>query len=227
MRVLLIDDDTALAELLCDYFALHDPSLVHATNGREGLARVASGSCDVVLLDIMLPGDDGFAVCRELRKSSAMPVIMLTARGDPNDRIAGLDLGADDYVAKPFNPRELLSRIRAVLRRAVAAPTLSERLEVGDVRIDVPAQKAEVGGVRLTLTSFEFRLLVALARGSGQVMTREDLARALTGGDYDPSVDRSLDVHVSHLRQKLGDDSREPTRIRTIRGLGYLFVRPS
>ena len=227
MRVLLIDDDTALAELLVEYFTPHQTTVTHATSGRAGLELLAGDPFDVVLLDVMLPGDDGFVVCRNIRLSHRVPIIMLTARGDQHDRITGLDLGADDYVPKPFNPRELLSRIRAVLRRTAPAQAELERLEVGDVRIDVPAHKAEVGGALLTLTSFEFRLLVALARGTGEPMKREDLARALKGGEYDPSVDRSLDVHVSHLRQKLGDDARDPKRIRTVRGIGYVFVRPS
>ncbi len=227
MRVLLVDDDTGLAELLSEYFAPHGATVDHVTSGGPALQRLAENKHDVVLLDVMLPGDDGFEVCRKIRGKSLVPILMLTARGDDHDRIVGLDLGADDYVPKPFNPRELMSRIRAVLRRTQQSRT-EEKLEVGDVVIDVPAHAATVGGELVTLTSFEFRLLVALARRAGEAMTREDLARALKGGDeYDPSVDRSLDVHVSHLRQKLGDDARDPKRIRTVRGVGYVLVRPT
>ena len=227
MRVLLVDDDTGLAELLSEYFAPHGATMDHVTSGPPALQRLAENKYDVVLLDVMLPGDDGFEVCRKIRGKSLIPILMLTARGDDHDRIVGLDLGADDYVPKPFNPRELMSRIRAVLRRTQQSKT-EEKLEVGDVLIDVPAHAATVSGSPVTLTSFEFRLLVALARRAGEAMTREDLARALKGGDeYDPSVDRSLDVHVSHLRQKLGDDARDPKRIRTVRGVGYVLVRPT
>jgi two-component system response regulator CpxR len=167
---------------------------------------------------------------------------MLTARGDDTDRVVGLELGADDYVPKPFNPRELLARMRAVLRRVqpspppMVAPSPPEPpgwIAVGDLTVDVPAHKATLGGRELSLTSFEFRVLVVLARRAGEPVTREELAnevlprRVGDAAPYDPSVDRSLDVHVSHLRQKLGDGPREPKRIRTVRGIGYILVKPS
>jgi DNA-binding response OmpR family regulator len=151
---------------------------------------------------------------------------MLTARGEDTDRVVGLELGADDYVPKPFNPRELLARMRAVLRRArPKAP--SDRIEVGDLVVDVPAHRASRAGQELALTSFEFRVLVVLARRAGETVTREELAGAVLpkGDRYDPSVDRTLDVHVSHLRHKLGDAGREPRVIRTVRGVGYVLVR--
>jgi DNA-binding response OmpR family regulator len=157
-----------------------------------------------------------------------VPIVMLTARGDDNDRVVGLEIGADDYVPKPFNPRELLARMRAVLRRGQHAPA-PDRVEVGDLVIDVPGHKASLAGRELQLTSFELRVLVALARRAGETVTREELAHVVLpkGDKYDPSVDRSLDVHVSHLRQKLGDDARESRRIRTVRGVGYVLVKPS
>jgi DNA-binding response OmpR family regulator len=166
-------------------------------------------------------------VCRQIRAKHEVPIVMLTARGEDTDRVVGLELGADDYVPKPFNPRELLARMRAVLRRTRPKVTAPERVEVGDLVIDVPGQKAELGGRDLQLTSFEFRVLVVLARRAGETVTREELAGAVLpkGDRYDPSVDRSLDVHVSHLRHKLGDDGREPRRIRTVRGVGYVLVR--
>ena len=225
MRILLVDDDAELADLLREYFAGHDVSLEVAPDGQDGLVRLNQGSYDAVLLDVMLPGEDGFEVCKRIRESSDVPVIMLTARGDDDDRIVGLDLGADDYVPKPFNPRELLSRLRAVLRRSKSAESAS-RLVVGDLVIDVPAQKVTLGEGDLALTSFEFRLLVELARRAGRIVRRKELASALDFGEYDPSVDRSLDVHISHLRSKLQDDARDPKRIRTVRGVGYVLVRP-
>ena len=225
MRILLVDDDAELADLLREYFAGHDVSLEVAPDGRDGLSRLNSEAYDAVLLDVMLPGEDGFEVCKRIRESSDVPVIMLTARGDDDDRIVGLDLGADDYVPKPFNPRELLSRLRAVLRRSKSAEGAT-RLVVGDLVIDVPAQKVTLREGDLALTSFEFRLLVELARRAGRIVRRKELANALDFGEYDPSVDRSLDVHISHLRSKLQDDARDPKRIRTVRGVGYVLVRP-
>ena len=229
MHILLVDDDAELADLLREYFAGHEVELEVARDGQEGLSRLAEDAFDAVLLDVMLPGDDGFAVCKRIRETNDVPVIMLTARGDDTDRIAGLDLGADDYVPKPFNPRELLSRLRAVLRRAKAqSGEIATRIVVGDLVIDVPAQKVSIGRTSdLALTSFEFRLLVELARRAGRIVRRSELANALDFGEYDPSVDRSLDVHISHLRSKLQDDARDPKRIRTVRGVGYVLVRPT
>ncbi len=226
MRALLVDDDRDLARLLQDYLGPHGVELEHVETGAIALDRLDSRAYDVVLLDVMLPGADGFEVCRRIRRKHEVPIVMLTARGEDTDRIVGLELGADDYVPKPFNPRELLARVRAVMRRARPG-AVSERLAVGDLDIDVPAHKVSLSGKEVTLTSFEFRLLVALARRAGETVPREELASALKGGAYDPTVDRSLDVHVSHLRQKLEDDAREPKRIRTVRGVGYALVRPS
>ena len=149
---------------------------------------------------------------------------MLTARGDDTDRIVGLELGADDYVPKPYNPRELLARMKAVHRRARPG-SVAEKLTVGELEIDAPAHRVRLRGEEVQLTSFEFRLLLELARRAGETVPREELAKAVKGGEYDPSVDRSLDVHVSHLRQKLEDDGHDPRRIRTVRGVGYVLVR--
>jgi DNA-binding response OmpR family regulator len=233
MRALLVDDDRELARLLSEYLASHGVSIDHVEDGARALERLAEKHAyDIVLLDVMLPEMDGFEVCRRIRSKYDVPVVMLTARGEDTDRVVGLELGADDYVSKPFNPRELLARMRAVLRRArpQAAPT-GEHVEVGDLVVDVPAHKATLGGRELQLTSFELRVLVVLARRAGETVTREELANAVlpklqSGAGYDPSVDRSLDVHVSHLRHKLGDDAREPKRIRTVRGVGYVLVKP-
>jgi DNA-binding response OmpR family regulator len=233
MRALLVDDDQELARLLADYLASHGVSLDHVGDGAVALDRLEGPEAyDIVLLDVMLPGLDGFEVCRRIRDKHDVPVVMLTARGEDTDRVVGLEIGADDYVPKPFNPRELLARMRAVLRRARApAAPAAEHIEVGDLVVDVPAHKASLRGRTLQLTSFELRVLVALARRAGETVTREELASAVLpklqdGPRYDPSVDRSLDVHVSHLRHKLGDDAREPKRIRTVRGIGYVLVKP-
>jgi DNA-binding response OmpR family regulator len=234
MHALLVDDDRELARLLSDYLGSHGVALDHVGEGSVALERLGGAEAyDIVLLDVMLPGIDGFEVCRRIRAKYDVPVLMLTARGEDTDRVVGLEIGADDYVPKPFNPRELLARMRAVLRRArPALASASERVEVGDLVVDIPAHKATLGGKELQLTSFELRVLVALARRAGETVTREELASAVlpkipSGPRYDPSVDRSLDVHVSHLRHKLGDDAREAKRIRTVRGIGYVLVKPA
>jgi DNA-binding response OmpR family regulator len=228
MRVLLVDDDRELGRLLRDYLVPHGVAIDAVEDGRRGLDALASAvdPYDLVLLDVMLPEIDGFEVCRRIRALHDVPIVMLTARGEDTDRVVGLELGADDYVPKPFNPRELLARMRAVLRRA-RPKVPSDRIEVGDLVVDVPAHRATRDGQELPLTSFEFRVLVVLARRAGETVTREELAGAVLpkGDRYDPSVDRTLDVHVSHLRHKLGDAGREPRVIRTVRGVGYVLVR--
>ncbi len=228
MRALLVNDDRELARLLSDYLGSHGVALAHVEDGVSALERLASEAFDIVLLDVMLPTIDGFEVCRRIRIEHPVPIVMLTARGDDNDRVVGLEIGADDYVPKPFNPRELLARMRAVLRRTHPPPRTIEWRSAISV-IDVPAHKASLRGRELQLTSFELRVLVALARRAGETVTREELANMVLpkGDKYDPSVDRSLDVHVSHVRHKLGDDAREPKRIRTVRGVGYVLVKPS
>jgi DNA-binding response OmpR family regulator len=242
IRALLVDDDPDLARLLADYFAAHEVVVTHVLDGPRGLEALAAGTFDVVLLDVMLPGIDGFEVCRRIRAGYDVPVVMLTARGDDADRIVGLELGADDYVPKPFNPRELLARMRAVLRRARPGAASEEglrvareRLTVGPLEIDHGARVVKKGGVEVSLTSFEYRILVVLARRAGETVTREELASEVREpsqgkakeATYDPSVDRSLDVHVSRLRQKLEEDPKEPRLIKTVRGVGYVLSRPS
>jgi DNA-binding response OmpR family regulator len=231
MRALLVDDDAQLARLLSDYLGPHGVRLDHVEEGASALERLGDGEAfDVVLLDVMLPGIDGFEVCRRIRARHDVPILMLTARGEDMDKVTGLEIGADDYVPKPFNPRELLARMRAVVRRSrPAASKGGDRIDVGDLVVDVPGHKAYLRGNELVLTSFEFRVLVALARRAGETVTREELAGAVLpkADRYDPSVDRSLDVHVSHLRHKLGDDAHQPKRIRTVRGVGYVLLRPS
>jgi DNA-binding response OmpR family regulator len=241
IRALLIDDDRDLARLLSDYLGAHEVVLTHAEEGLAGLAALEASTFDVVLLDVMLPGIDGFEVCRRIRAAHDVPVVMLTARGDDADRIVGLEIGADDYVPKPFNPRELLARMRAVLRRARPAEARDsgkvaarETIVAGPLAIDHAARVVTRDGAEVQLTSFEYRILLVLARRAGETVTREELAaevrepgEAKGKGSYDPSVDRSLDVHVSRLRQKLEEDPKDPRLIKTVRGVGYVLSRPA
>lgn len=223
MRVLVIDDDARLFELLRTYFDQHAVALTHAGDGPNGLAMIAKDAFDAVLLDLMMPGMDGLEVLKRLRQKSNLPVIMLTAKGDETDRVVGLELGADDYLPKPFSPRELLARLRAVLRRG-QGPVASERIALRDVMIDVAAREVRVHGKAVELTGLEFDLLLALMRRAGRVVPRDALLSA--AGREDVVVgERTIDVHVSHLRQKLGDDPRSPTLIRTVRGVGYVFAK--
>lgn len=223
VRVLVIDDDVRLFELLASYLEPHDIKLTHAAGGQIGLLRLEQDVFDAVLLDVMMPVVDGLQVLRKIREKHRVPVIMLTARGDEADRVVGLELGADDYVAKPFSPRELLARLRAVLRRAQPA-NADERLQVGGIMVDLGARTVRVAEQDIELTGLEFDLLVALMRRAGRVVPRSALMSEAGRSDVNVS-ERTIDVHVSHLRRKLGDDPRAPRRIRTIRGVGYLLSR--
>ncbi len=225
LRALLIDDDRRLAELLVTYFAPHGVDITHAIDGRSGLAQLEQGGYDVILLDLTMPGMDGLEVCRKIRENSAVPIVMLTARSDETDRVVGLELGADDYVPKPFGPRELLARIRAVLRRTSPA-TQSEKVRVRDLELDIGSREVTVAGRVIELTALEWDLLLALARRAGRVVPRDTLFN-LAGRSDTVVNDRTVDVHISHLRSKLGDDSRKQSRIRTVRGIGYVLVKDS
>ncbi len=218
--ILLIDDDPKLATLLSSYLGQHGYTLRHAAGGAQGLESLASLTPDAVLLDVMMPGMDGLEVLRRLRGRSQVPVIMLTARGDETDRIVGLELGADDYLPKPFNPRELLARLKAVLRRANPVAGDARHIELSDLVIDIEGRVAHRAGELLDLTALEFDVLVALADRAGRVVSREGLLTA-AGRDDTTVSDRTVDVHISHLRRKLG----EPSLIKTIRGVGYLMTR--
>jgi len=220
-RVLLIDDDTRMYELLAQYLGQNGITVAHAPDGGRGLAALEANAYDAVLLDVMMPGMDGLEVCKRIRARRQIPILMLTARGDETDRVVGLELGADDYLAKPFSPRELLARLRAVLRRA--QPTsVADRLESSGVSIDVAGREVKVNGQAVELTGLEFDLLVALMRRAGRVIPRD----ALLGeaGRSDTVVgERTVDVHISHLRQKLGDEGGK--LIKTVRGVGYVFAK--
>ncbi len=235
MRLLLVEDDARLAEHTAEYLRDHDAEVEVVGDGVRGLERAASGEHALVLLDVMLPGLDGLEVCRRLRQRSSIPIIMLTARGDEVDRVVGLELGADDYLPKPFSPRELLARVRAVLRRqaapaAAAAPGTGQRVELGPLRIDRERHTVHVDGQPLELTAYQFDLLWVLATQAGKVLGREQLhgqVRQLRGEplvEFDPAVDRSIDVHLSKVRAALGSIS-EPAKalIRTVRGVGYVL----
>jgi len=222
LRVLCIDDDRRLYELLASFLAPNGVTLVHATDGAKGLAALERDVFDAVLLDVMMPGMDGLQVCQRIRQTKQVPIIMLTARGDEADRVVGLELGADDYVPKPFSPRELLARLRAVLRRAQPAAVTAE-IVIGRVAIDVGARQVRVGAQPAELTGLEFDILLALARRPGRVVPRETLM-AEAGRDDVTVNDRTVDVHVSHLRRKLGDDSKSPRLIKTVRGVGYVLA---
>ncbi len=222
---LLIDDDARLGALLAEYLGKHEIDVATAGDGPRGLVALRKSRPDVVLLDLMLPGMDGLDVCRKIRATaewSGLPVIMLTAKGEDVDKVVGLEVGADDYLAKPFNPRELLARIRAVLRRANPAATPA-RLRVGRLELDFAAREVTVGGRRRVLTHHEFELLATLARATGRVLSREQILDALKG-ESEP-FDRSIDVHVAKLRAKLEPDPKEPRYIKTVRGVGYMLAR--
>jgi DNA-binding response OmpR family regulator len=230
IRLLLIDDDQKLCRMVNEYLGTLGFAITAVHDGPSGLERVLAETWDVVLLDVMLPGMDGFEVLKRIRAKSDVPVLMLTARGDEMDRIVGLEVGADDYLPKTFSTRELLARLRAVLRRgrraaeSSAAETGAE-LVVGEIRIRPEARTVVLGDRALDLTAVEFDLLWGLAKAKGRVKTRESLLDEVRERNYDV-FDRSIDVHISALRKKLGDDAKNPRFIQTLRSVGYLFIDP-
>jgi len=219
--VVYIEDDAKLARLTARYLESHGLRVVVAANGREGIAAVMRERPDVILLDLMLPGADGFEVCRQLRERLDTPIVMVTARGEEADRVMGLEGGADDYIAKPFSSRELLARVRAHARRARGRVGPQGVLTAGSLSVDPQARRATMDGEPLALTTYEFDLLRAFVERTGRVLPREHLAELMGGSAV---FDRSIDVHVSHLRQKLGDDPRSPRMLKTVRGVGYVLV---
>ena len=222
-RILLIEDDPRLAEMVSEYLGEAGFRVSIATAGRAGLERLAREPFDALVLDLMLPDMNGLDVCRELRAKSDTPVLMLTARGDAADRIVGLELGADDYLPKPFQPRELLARLRAILRRGKSAAT-AKLLRFGRLEIDCDARAVRVEGEARSLTGYQFALLVAFAENAGRVLSRE-LLMDLVKGEPLEAFDRSIDVHVSRIRVAIEDDPRKPRRIVTVRGAGYVFAK--
>lgn len=222
-HILLIEDDTRLAEMLRDYLGESGFVVSQAASGGAGLRLHARDRFDAIVLDVMLPDIDGIEVCRQIRADAAIPILMLTARGHATDRIVGLEMGADDYLPKPFEPRELLARLRAILRRG-ASTRQGDVLAFGRLEIDRGAREARIDGVVHELTSYQFDLLVALAERPGRVMAREALMD-LVKGEALEAFDRSIDVHISRIRASLEDDPKKPRRIITIRGAGYVFAR--
>jgi DNA-binding response OmpR family regulator len=228
-RVLVVDDDVELCDLVKEFLQPEGLQVEAMHNGNRGLERALSGEHALVVLDVMLPGMNGLDVLRKLRASSTVPVLLLTARGQDVDRIVGLELGADDYLPKPFNPRELVARIRAILRRTRGeapekqAPQTSVR--VGDVELNPATRIVLRGGEAVDLTAVEFNLLDVLLREAGRVVTRDELAKIALGRLFSP-YDRSIDMHISKLRKKLGEDGKGGERIKTVRGVGYIYAAP-
>ena len=227
-RVLLVDDDRKLCRLIRDYLEPMGYEVSMAHTGPEGLERALAGNFHAILLDVMLPGMDGFEVLKQLRHKSAVPVLMLTGRGEEADRIVGLEIGADDYLPKTFSTRELLARLRAVTRRAAQPKNAADEVEeyiVGPLRVKPASRVALLNDQPLVLTPVEFELLACLAGAKGRVKTREQLLDSISDRNFDV-FDRSIDVHISALRRKLGDDPKNPRFIKTLRAAGYMLMDP-
>ena len=224
IRVLHIDDDARFAELVAKYLTQNGMVVSHAPDGGRGLAMLERADVDVVLLDVMMPGMDGLEVCRRIRAKRNVPIVMLTAKGDETDRIVGLELGADDYLPKPFNPRELLARLKAILRRRGGIAAQGRVLRFGMLEIDPGSRTARVDGRECDMTSHQFDLLVALAENAGRTLTRDQLMDMVKGEALE-AFDRSIDVHISRIRAAIETDPKHPRRIITVRGAGYVFAR--
>jgi DNA-binding response OmpR family regulator len=226
-KILLIDDDARLTTMVSDYLRGNGFDVETAGSLAAGRESIKRGSFDALLLDLMLPDGDGLDMARELRgdaRTRRLPLLMLTARGEPTDRIVGLEIGADDYLPKPFEPRELLARVKALLRRAAPDIAPDEILEFGRLIIDLGARQARLGDQPCDLTSHQFDLLVVLARAAGRVLTRDQIMDALKGHPLE-AFDRSIDVHISRIRAVIEDDPKNPQRVLTVRGTGYVFAR--
>jgi two-component system phosphate regulon response regulator OmpR len=226
-RLLLIDDDARLAAMVCDYLRSAGFDVETAGSLTAGRERLAGAAFDALLLDLMLPDGDGLDLCRELRgnaRTRQMPLLMLTARGEPLDRIVGLELGADDYLPKPFEPRELLARVKALLRRAAPPPADDEVLRFGRLEVDIGERVARLDGQACDLTGHQFDLLVVLAQSAGRVLSRDQIMDALKGHPLE-AFDRSIDVHISRIRSVIEDDPKVPRRVLTVRGAGYVFAK--
>ena len=223
-RILLVEDDIRLAEMISEYLGEAGFHVATAGNGAAALVHLAEAECAAVVLDLTLPDMDGLDICRQLRAKSDTPVLMLTARGDAMDRIVGLEIGADDYLPKPFQPRELLARLRAILRRRTGVATAERPLRFGRLEIDRDAHALRVDGSERTVTSYQFALLVAMAQNAGRVLSREVLLDLVKGEQLE-AFDRTIDVHISRIRAAIEDDAKHPRRIITVRGAGYVFAK--
>ncbi|WP_439608166.1 response regulator transcription factor [Hydrogenophaga sp.] len=231
--LLMIEDDSRLAQMVVEYLGQSGFEVTHASDGEQGLEQLQLIQPELVILDLMMPGIDGLEVCRRIRSlqgdASRVPVLMLTAKGDPMDRVIGLELGADDYLPKPFEPRELLARVRAVLRRRgdsgnASVSRTSPVLRFGSLDIDRDARTVQVSGQLCELTSYQFDLLVAMAERAGRVLTRDQIMEAVRGRELE-AFDRSIDVHIGRIRNAIEADSKDPKRILTVRGVGYVFAK--
>lgn len=224
-HLLLIEDDVKLAGMLKTYLGERGFMAQNAPTLEEARKLFADKMFDIVILDLMLPDGDGIDFCREIRETSTVPILMLTARGDEMDRIVGLELGADDYLPKPFNPRELVARLRAILRRTVPhhEPVDGDRVIFGDVEIDFNSMEALKGGKKVELTAYQFKILKVLIERSGRVQSREQLLDAVRGVELE-AFDRSIDVHISRIRTAIENDPKNPKLIKTVRGVGYIFI---
>jgi DNA-binding response OmpR family regulator len=231
--LLMIEDDSRLAQMVVEYLGQSGFEVTHASDGEQGLEQLQLIQPELVILDLMMPGIDGLEVCRRIRSlqgdASRVPVLMLTAKGDPMDRVIGLELGADDYLPKPFEPRELLARVRAVLRRRgdsgnASVSRTSPVLRFGSLDIDRDARTVQVAGQLCELTSYQFDLLVAMAERAGRVLTRDQIMEAVRGRELE-AFDRSIDVHIGRIRNAIETDSKDPKRILTVRGVGYVFAK--
>jgi DNA-binding response OmpR family regulator len=228
VQLLMIEDDARLAAMVGDYLRQSGYGFVHAGDGASGMAALAQSSPALVILDLMLPDTDGLALCQRIKHESRAAVLMLTAKGDPMDRIVGLEMGADDYLPKPFEPRELLARIRAVLRRGQASThgvaNTAPPLRFGSLEIDREARSVTVAGRLCELTSYQFDLLLAMAERAGRVLSRDQIMEAVRGRELD-AFDRSIDVHMGRIRAAIEADLKQPRRILTVRGVGYVFAK--
>jgi DNA-binding response OmpR family regulator len=228
-RILMIEDDARLAGMVSDYLSQNGFVVTHAPDAHSGLGSVQNTSVDLVILDLMLPDMDGLQVCQRIRAlpgaRGQLPVLMLTAKGDPMDRIIGLEMGADDYLPKPFEPRELLARIKAILRRKGTSPEVSAQvMHFGSLEIDRDARRVSVAGQACDLTSYQYDVLVVLAERAGRVLTRDQIMEAVRGRELE-AFDRSIDVHMGRIRAAIEADPKAPQRILTVRGVGYVFAR--
>jgi two-component system, OmpR family, alkaline phosphatase synthesis response regulator PhoP len=221
--VLVVDDEPKIVQLARDYLEHAGFAVTSASDGRAALATARSSRPDLVVLDLGLPEMDGLDVARALRRESTIPIVMLTGRGDESDKIAGLEIGADDYVTKPFSPKELVARIRAVLRRTERPPESGDLIRAADITLDVPRMRARIGDRTVELTPTEFQLLAALARAPGRIFTRSQLLDAVHGVAFE-SYERAIDAHVKNIRRKIESDPREPRYLLTVYGVGYRFT---
>jgi two-component system, OmpR family, response regulator RstA len=227
-QILLIEDDARLGQMVADYLRANGYGVTHCGDGATGMAQLRQQLPDMLVLDLMLPDTDGLAICREVRAmaglAAKLPIVMLTAKGDPMDRIIGLEMGADDYMPKPFEPRELLARVRAVLRRGSDSPTGGNVLRFGTLAIDKDARNVRVGESLCDLTSYQFDLLLVMAERAGRVLSREQIMEAVRGRELE-AFDRSIDVHMGRIRTAIEADVKDPKRILTVRGVGYVFAK--